>query len=149
MAGFNYRMENILRIKERLEEQKRLILGQAMVLLQEARDQHQELQNRLDIHLAEFYGKKRGRTNAMDLRRMSEQVAYYERQLGEHQKVVDAAVKDVSEKRQALKEALEERKIQEKLKERALERYLEEEKLKEQQLLDEVVGYRYAQKERE
>ena len=149
MAVFKYRMENILRIKERLEEQKRLILGQAMMRLQKVKDEQQALQGHLDLHLAEFYEKKRGRTNAMDLKRMSEHVAYYERQIKEHQKVVDAAVKEVSEKRQALKEALEERKIQEKLKERALERYLEEEKLKEQQLLDEVVGYRYAQEERE
>lgn len=148
MAKFKYSMENILRIKERIEEQKRMVLGQAMVDYQKAVDDETTIDNKLQIYLSEFYGNQRKRTNASALKLMSGQVSWYEDQLKAQKRLVAKALEVVEIKRTELRKALEERKVQEKLKEHAFEQYQEEEKLKEQQILDEIVGYRYASGDR-
>ena len=144
MAKFRYSMENILRIKERLEEQKRMDLGQAMVVFQSQQNIQRAIEHKQEKYLEEFYNNQNMITNGASLQTMSQQLSYYEKMLKQQKIVVEKAGEQVEIKREALKKALEERKIQEKLKENAFERYVEEEKLKEQQMLDEVVGYRYA-----
>lgn len=144
MARFRYSMENILRIKERLEEQKRMELGQAMVVLQAQQNVQLALEHKLQNYLDDFYSKQKRVVNGAMLQNMSKQVAYYEGVVKKQKTIVVKAQEDVGLKREVLKKALEERKIQEKLKEKALEYYIEEQKLKEQQTLDEIVGYRYA-----
>lgn len=144
MAKFRYSMENILRIKERLEEQKRMELGQAMVVYQDEQNSQLAIEHKQKIYLDEFYGQQNQLTNGASLKAMSQQLSYYEKMLKEQKLLVKKALDQVEFKREALKKALEERKVQEKLKEHAYEGYLEDEKLKEQQMLDEVVGYRYA-----
>lgn len=148
MAKFNYSMENILRIKERIEEQKRMDLGKAMVDYQKSLDLEQVAEVKLTAYLEAFYGEQRKKVNASTLQQMSRQVAWYEESLQSLKKMTSKALEVVEVKREALKKALEEKKIQEKLKERAFEQYQEEEKIKEQQILDEIVGYRYASGDR-
>lgn len=149
MAKFIYSMENVLRIKERIEEQKRMELGQAMVSWQEAVKDKEAVEARLQASLDEFYGGQKQVTNATKLQMLSGQVSYIEDQLKLKAKVVARALNVVEIKRDLLKKALEEKKIQEKLREKAYDRWYEEEKQKQQQLLDELVGYRYAVKEEE
>jgi len=149
MATFKYSMENILRIKERIEEQRRMALGQAMVEYQQALAEQKTIEGKLQVYLDEFYGNQHKKTNASALQHMSSQVSWYEDSLKLQKDLVVRALEMVEQKREALKKALEEKKIQEKLKENAFERYQEEEKLKEQQILDELVGYRYASADRD
>lgn len=144
MARFRYSMENILRVKERIEEQKRMALGKAIVDFQEQVAIQRGIETKLQAYLDTFYGGQKRKVSAKDLKRMSGQVAYYKRSLKTQQDVVETARVNVQDKRLQLKTALEERKIQEKLKENAFEQYQDEVKQKEQQLLDEVVGNRYA-----
>lgn len=144
MAKFKYSMENILRIKERVEEQKRMALGQAMMDYQRAVDVQKGIEHKLLTDLERFYNNQDQKTNATMLKALTGQVAYTEQELKDQKKKVAIALREVEIKREALRKALEERKIQEKLKEHAYDAWLEEEKIKEQQLLDEVVGYRYA-----
>lgn len=142
-------MENILRIKEKIEEQKRMALGQAMASYQHELSLAKEIEGKLQTHLDTFYGTQAKKIDAMQIRQVSQQVSYYEQALKDQKDVVSRALDVVEIKRQELQVALQERQIQEKLREKAFDAYLEEEKLKEQQLLDEVVGYRYATKEEE
>lgn len=149
MAAFIYPMENVLRIKERIEEQKRMELGQAMVAWQDAVKVKEAMEARLKADLETFYGDQRGFVSATRLGQMSAQVAFVAAEVKAQEGLVAGALGVVEQKREALKKALEEKKIQEKLKEKAYERWYEEERLKEQQTLDEIVGYRYAVKEEE
>ena len=137
-------MENILRIKERLEEQKRMDLGQAMVRLKSEEDIRKVIEHKQKNYLDDFYKNQNHITNGASLQMMSQQLAYFEQKLKLQRKLVKKAEEQVVIKREALKKALEERKVQEKLKENAFDRFVEEEKIKEQQVLDEIVGYRYA-----
>ena len=149
MAKFVYSMENILKIKVKLEEQKRMVLGRAMSVYQLALKQQDDLVAKLNFYRDQFMNQSASRLNGSQLRQLNEQVAYYERSLAHQKLVVEKALAQVEKAREALKEALEEKKIQEKLKEKALERFMEEEKMAEQKVLDEIVGYRYAVKEEE
>ena len=144
MARFRYAMENILSIKERLEEQKRMELGIATLAFEDERAREESCRQALELSLSGFYDNQNGSTNATKLQRLSSQVAYEEKALKAQQKKVASARNKLELAREALKKAMEERKIQEKLKERAYEQFMEEEKQKEQQILDEVVGYKYA-----
>lgn len=147
MAKFHYSMENILRIKEKIEEQKRMALGQAMASYQYELSIAEEISGKLTTYLSIFYDTQDNKVDAMQIRIVSQQVSFYEQALKNQKDVVSRALDLVEMKRTELRQALQEKQIQEKLREKALEQYLEEEKLKEQQLLDEVVGYRYATKE--
>lgn len=149
MAAFIYPMENVLRIKERIEEQKRMELGQAMVAWQDTVKAKEAMEARLKADLDTFYGDQSGFVSATRLGQMSAQVAFVAAEVKVQEGLVAQALEVVERKREALKKALEEKKIQEKLKEKAYERWYEEERLKEQQTLDEIVGYRYAVKEEE
>ncbi len=144
MAKFKYSMENILRVKERVEEQKRMALGRAMADYQNTIAEQKTIEVKLQIYLDEFYGSQRMKTNASALQQMSSQVSWYEDRLKMQKDVVARALDIVELKRTELRKALEEKKIQEKLRENAFEQYKEEEKIKEQHILDEIVGYRYA-----
>lgn len=144
MAKFKYPLDNILRIKERVEEQKQAELGIAMGHLKKAKDVELAMQVTLKTCFEAFYENKGNKINASNLRVASEKVSYHEKALKAQLILVKREEMKVEKARLALKKALEERKIQETLKERAFEQYLEEEKQKEQQILDEIVGYRYA-----
>lgn len=144
MAKFKFAMENILRIKVQLEEQHRMALGRAMADHQVEKDVQAEIEAKLQVYLDDFYGNQKIKINASMLQQMSTQVSYHEKALKAQKRAVAQALDIVEIKREELKKALEERKIQEKLKENAFEHYQEDEKHKEQQLLDEVVGNRYA-----
>lgn len=144
MAKFRYSMENILRIKEKVEEQKRMELGQAMMAYQNEVAEQERINGLLQETILAFKKSQSERLVVTEFQRLNNSVNYYEVVLKEQKVLVKKALELVEVKRVNLRKALEEKKIQEKLKENALEAFMEEEKLKEQKLLDEVVSYRYA-----
>lgn len=149
MARFKYAMENILNIKTKIEEQKRMELGRAIAAYNQAVETRQSIRRQVDAIREEFSQSTGIKLTAERLVEMNRRVSYYERSLKSQELEVIRRSKVVDTKREALKHALEEKKIQEKLKEKALEKFVEEEKATEQKHLDEVVGYRYATKEEE
>lgn len=149
MAKFIYNMENLLRIKEKIEEQKRMELGQAMAEWQRCVDVQKHIEGQLFETVEAFKEAQLGRLIVAEFQKLNNSVNYYEGALKEQKVVVRRALSIVEDKRAALRKALQEKQIQEKLKERAYEMFLEEEKLKEQKLLDEVVSYRYSSEDKE
>lgn len=146
MARFQYKMQNILNIKEKIEEQKRLELGKAMTTLQMAKEKKSEILGEIEQRVNVFKEQQKEHLNVLDFQRLNNNISYYRQALVLQEKVVIKAVQIVDLKRGVLRKALEERKIQEKLREKAYEVFMEEEKSKEQIILNESVGYRYATK---
>lgn len=144
MARFNYAMQNILNIKEKIEEQKRMELGQAMMVYQNEVDEEKRVNRLLDKTVKAFVEGQRESHPVSEFVRLNNSVNFYEDALKMQKVQVLKAYKVVEKKREALKLALMEKQIQEKLKEKALEAFLEEEKMKEQKILDEIVSYRYS-----
>lgn len=149
MANFAYKMQNILNIKEKIEEQKRNELGQAMVIYQNEMDYQYELESSLKENVDAFRNGHRQQHAVSEFQRLNNNVKYYEDTLKVQKLVAARALSVVEQKREALKVALMEKQIQEKLKERAYEVFYEEEKDKELKILDEIVSFRYSSDDRE
>lgn len=149
MARFIFSMQNILNMKEKLEDQAKNDFAHANLRLQEAISEREVLEQRLDaekqklqqdISAALDIGRIRQRENAVEIFRM------YVRQ---QTLVVLQREKEVEIAREHLNEAMKERKTFEKLREKAFEAFLEEEKQREQKEVDELVSYRYGIDEKE
>ena len=143
MARFIFSMQNILNMKEKLEEQAKNDFAHANLRLQEAIAEREALEQRLDaekqklqqdISAALDIGRIRQRENAVEILRM------YVRQ---QTLVVLQRQKEVEVAREHLNEAMKEKKTFEKLREKAFDAFLEEEKQREQKEVDELVSYRY------
>lgn len=143
MAKFVFSMQNILNMKEKLEDQEKNNFAQANLRLQEAVAEQEELEQRLaeakkklqqEVSDALDVRTIRSREDAVEILRM-----YVRQQI----LVVKQREKEVDVAREHLNEAMKERKTFEKLREKALEAFLAGENLREQKEVDELVSYRY------
>lgn len=144
MAIFRFKLQSVLSIKGKIEEQKKIELGNAMIFLNtqiEFLNQLIEKQNGL---VAIFNEKNGKRILAKELIELSASIKYYDEARLDQQKVIKKAEEMVEEKRVALNVALMERKTYEKLKEIALENYMKEEQADSFRQLDEIVSYKYS-----
>ena len=121
MARFIYRMQNILEIKRKLEEQARMEYGLARAKLNEEEEKLEQLRRRkadyeeLSRQLLQETLKRREVREAKEaILRMDE---FIERQKQEIRKAEQA----LEQERIKLKKAIQERKIHEKLRENAYE----------------------------
>lgn len=143
MARFVFSLQNILNMKEKLEDQEKNHFAQANLRLQEAVAEQEALERRLarekerlqqEISASLDIKKIRQREDAVEIIRM-----YVRQQILE----VKKREKELEVARERLSEAMKERKTFEKLREKAYEAFLIEENLKEQKEVDELVSYRH------
>ncbi len=146
MARFRFPLQNILNMKEKLEDQAKNEYGQAHAKLlreQELLDmilaRHAQAQQELKQMLSEVLSvpEVQRKENAVDILK-----SYVEQQ----QLVVKRCEKQLEIAREKLTEAMKERKIFEKLREKALEEFRKEEGIKEQKEVDELMSYKYGTK---
>lgn len=148
MSKFIYRMQNILNLKLKLEDQQKMEFAAARKRL----DEEEEKLNLLFVRKAGY--EEEGRRlreddlNVQDildnrnaLLQMDDYIAFQRIQVAK-------AEEELEKERRKLKEAMQERKIQEKLRENAFEVFIREENAKESKEVDELVSYTYGQKRR-
>lgn len=146
MARFIFKMQSILTIKEKLEEQARMDYALANARLREKEEQRDAVIRRRDGYLEEAV---RLRSEILDPVRLSENEAalrYMKQALERAEKAVLKARAEVDLAREKLQEAIKERKIYEKLKERAFEAFKEEVNKAENKEVDELVSYVYGRR---
>ena len=148
MAKFIYRMQNILNLKLKLEEQQKMEFAAARKRLDEEEDKLHLLFRRKEGYEEEGRRLREDNLNVQDildnrnaLLQMDDYIAFQRIQ-------VSKAEAKLEEERQKLQEAVQERKIQEKLRENAFEVFVREENARESKEVDEVVSYTYGQKRR-
>ncbi len=143
MAKFFYRMQNILDIKLKLEEQAKQEYADARYMLTLEEDKLKVLNDRKQGYYEEYQQCISGRldfikieeaANAMDL--MDEQIALQHEQIKRRSKELEQA-------RMKLNLVMQERKMHEKLKEKDFEVFLQELSTQEAKETDEVVSYQY------
>ena len=141
MAKFIYRMQSILNIKEKLEEQARNEFAQTLMHLNEEEEKLRLLEGRKVSY--EEQGRELQKsglnilTNRNAIARMQEFI--------EIQKdAVAAAQAQLEQARKKLQTAMQESKTQEKLREKAFEAFVKEENAKEAKEVDELVSYNYS-----
>lgn len=149
MSKFIYRMQNILNIKYKLEEQAKTEFMLANQALQEEEAKLQELKDRkfgYEETVRQLFKKNlqvdRIKENQEAIARMEEFI------IMQMARVKDAE-RQVEIKAAQLTEVMQERKAQEKLKEKAFENFLQEENARESKEIDELVSFTYGRKQRE
>ncbi len=144
MARFNFRLQGILNIKLKMEEQEKLAFAESRMRLNEEEEK-----------LAALYGRKE---EILEEKRqnMANSIRFVELQVAENAiKGLDLAIEDQkravrrAEKALALAEerlnvAMMERKTYEKLKEKAFEDFIASENYAEQMEINELVSYRHS-----
>ena len=143
MAKFVFSMQNILNMKEKLEDQEKNNFAQANLRLQEAVAEQEELEQRLAEAKKKLQQEVSGALDVRTIRSREDAVEILRMYVRQQILVVKQREKEVDVAREHLNEAMKERKTFEKLREKALEAFLAEENLREQKEVDELVSYRY------
>ena len=143
MAKFRYRMQNILDIKEKMENQAKTAYGMANAKLA---TEQQKLQDIL-IRRAGYESKARelvsGNLNVLEIRECRQAIDFMKSKQRSQMMNVHAAERNVELARKQLNEAMVERKTHEKLKEKAFEEFKQELLHEESKEIDELVSYTY------
>jgi len=148
MAKFEFSLESLLGVKEKIEEQKELEYGKAIAYLDaqiKIKDSLVNEQNDLLTYMRTSLIEK------LDPKKMIEYSNYVdilEKKIIEQIKQVNIAEQVVIKKREELVEAVKERKTLEKLKEYEKETYDKEILLQEKRVTDELVSYKYSSNRR-
>lgn len=143
MAKFVFPMQNILNMKEKLEEQEKNNYSQANTRWQEALAKLHKLEERLSAEKVKLQKEMSSSLNVMKIRQREEGIEVIRMYVRQQVLEVKQCEKDVEIARERLNEAMKERKTFEKLREKAFETFRQEENKREQKEVDELVSYRY------
>lgn len=150
MAKFVYKMQSLLNIKEKLEEQAKTAFGLAKAILNEEETKLAEFVAKKNNYVEQKRQEMSASINVHELTQLEHAVKSMEYRIAEQILVVRQAEKNVQLAQAKLDNAMKERKIQEKLREHALEDFLKEVEAAEQQEINELVTFRFGKaKERE
>lgn len=148
MARFRYRMQNILTVKEKLETQARNEFAVASQRVREEEDKLNALIARREVYEAHLRDLYEGNNQSLDIQEISDTDRAIESMksiIEDQRQNLRYAEKILDEKREALREAMQDVKTHEKLKEKQFEIFMQEEAQKESKEIDELVSYRYGQ----
>ncbi len=143
MAKFVFSMQNLLNMKEKLEEQEKNNYSQANMRLMEAQDELVRLQEKQARAEEDLRNEMKEVLNVLRIKEKENGVEIAKMYVRQQELVVIQREKEVEVARKRLNEAMKERKTFEKLREKAIEAFLEEEKINERKEVDELVSYRF------
>lgn len=147
MARFVFRLQSVLNIKLRLEEQQKLAFAAARRRLNDEEEKLESLKNRKAGYEEE--GRLlRGKTlNVQDILDNEEAIVRIKEYIRDQEYEVRRAEEALEEERKRLEDAMRERKTYEKLKEQALDEFMAEEKHTEAVENDEHNSYVYGKRQ--
>lgn len=143
MAKFIYRMQNILDIKRKLEEQEKINYGLANQKLAEENKKLQDLLVRRAGYDKQMKEYMTGNIDLRQIRQMRHALNTMKTLIRNQIMQVHAAERNVEIVRKRLKDVMVERKTQEKLREHAFEEFKKEMNYEENKAVDELVSYAY------
>lgn len=146
MAKFRYRMQSILEIKKKLEEQAKNEFAAARAALNEEEDKLEQLKKRKEAYEDVGRALRENTLNIMDIIENREALLRMDEFIADQQLNVKRAQDRMEEVRLALQTAMQESKTQEKLREKAFEQFVKEENARESKEIDELVSYTYGRK---
>lgn len=145
MAKFLYKMQNVLDVKLKLEDQAKSAYAEAMMKLNEEETKLQALFLRKEQYEEEGRRMREDSINVNDLRENTHAIENLKEQIVLQEEEVRVAEEGVEVANRLLTKAMQERKTQEKLKENAFEEFRRELNAAESKEIDELVSYRYGQ----
>jgi len=149
MAKFIYRMQNILNLKEKLEEQARNAYAEQRMRLSEEEEKEEALKQRRDFYREEGIRLRKEKLNILDLEENANAVLVMDTLIAEQHKRVLEEETVLEQKRAELEEAVKERKTQDKLKEHAFEEFKADLLYQESKEIDQLTSYTYGVKQQQ
>ena len=149
MSKFIYRMQNILNIKYKLEDQAKTEFMLANQVLREEEGKLETLELRKKGYEDAVRNLLQNQLQVDRIKENQEAIVRMDEFIRAQIIKVEEAARQVEIKAAKLTELMQERKAQEKLKEKAFEAFLQEENAKESKEIDELVSFTYGRKQRE
>lgn len=149
MAKFIYKMQNLLSIKLKLEEQAKNAFGEARARLNQEEEKLSMLEEQKQGYERQLSESIAGKLNIREIRQTEEAVEIMKYKIRMQSIAVTTAMQQLELARVKLNEAIQERKIQENLREQAFLTFMEELKAEEQKEVDERVSFMYRDSEEE
>lgn len=147
MGRFRFRLQNVLNIKLKMENQAKQEFANAKIMLDEEEEKLEALlerkrgyENRAKELLSGVLNLQEIETNKNAILTMDSYISVQRRQ-------VEKARRRLEEVRECMTVAMQERKTQETLREKAFEEFLREENRAESKVIDELTSYTYGQKQ--
>lgn len=143
MAKFVYRMENILNIKYKLEEQAKQEYMTVRIRLNEEEEKLNALQNRKQEYFAQYRDLLKERLDVLQIETCKEAILLMDEYIAAQEQVVARVEEELEQAIAKMREAIKERKIHEKLKEKQFEIFLQELNQEEMKEIDQLISYQY------
>lgn len=146
MAGFKFRLQTFLRLKERLEKNAKNELGIAVKKLEEEKEKLRAIESNIDHTMDDFRRACQGIIKREKIKELKAFLEYLQAEKEKQEVNVKRQQENVDKIREKLVEIMKERKVLENLKEKEYQEYLKTEEKKEQQRVDELVSYNESKK---
>ncbi|MDE6761126.1 MAG: flagellar export protein FliJ [Lachnospiraceae bacterium] len=143
MAKFIYRMQNILDIKYKLEEQAKQHYMEVRMRLNEAQDVLEQLKCRKEEYFAEYRHLVSERLDVLAIEQCKTAILVMDEYIEDQKMVIMQIEQELEEAARLMNEATKERKIHEKLKDNQFEVFLQELNQEEMKEIDQLVSYQY------
>ena len=144
MSVFRFRMQNILDMKEKLEEQAKTEFAQAQRKLTEEQELLAEVIKRKEAYIAEGIRLRNEAISVREILDKKSAIEYTQNLETEQRLAVNVAQKAVDAASRRMMEARAQTKTYEKLKEHAFEEFMQEENRAESKEIDQLNSYRSA-----
>lgn len=145
MAKFVYKMENILSIKYKLEDQAKDNFAEAKNKLDLEEEKLDMLYQRKEMYEEKLFSMIINQLNVLEIKKIEDAVEVIKYKIRLQIVEVNSAKQQLELARIKLNEAIMERKTHEKLKEKAFNVFLQELNAEERKEVDELVSFMYRQ----
>lgn len=146
MAKFIFKMQNILEIKRKLEDQAKSVYAEALHALEIERGKLQELEEKKEFYEDRLTDMMLESLHIHEICRMENAIEIMKYKIQEQLVAVTKAERVVENARQALHAAMVDRKTYEKLREKEFEAFKLEVNAQEKKEIDELVSYQFTQR---
>ena len=143
MAKFIFKMESILSVKEKLEEQAKAEYSIEIMKLRQEEEKLDELEKRKDAYQTRLYEAVMDTLNISEIKILEDSVENIKYNIKLQLIVIANQQKSVDRAREKLDNAMKERKTYEKLKEKAFEEFKEQINAEEQKEINELVSFKF------
>ena len=147
MARFRYRMQNILELKEKLEEQEKNNFASRRAALTEEEEKLDAVLAKRNAIVEEGKALRLTTIDVVKIRENQRAKEYAEEAVKQQRVKVRIAEKNLDAARARMQTAVQERKIHEKMREKAFDRFIEEQNAGEVKEIDQLTSYVYGTKE--
>lgn len=146
MARFRYRMQNLLNIKLKMEDQAKQAFSAARLSLDEEERKLEALRGRKRAYEQRAETLLQGQLDVREIGENKNAILIMDGYIAAQLAEVDKVAKRLEQARERMTVAMQERKTHETLREKAFEEFIREENRAESKVIDELTSYTYGQR---